>query len=352
MERKKKPESSLAKQMKARAATKVQSVPSSAGNTEVMISTGSTLLDLAISGQRVHGGGLPGGILVEIFGPNGTGKTVFLCEIGGAIQRQGGSLMFHDPEARLNKQFASMFDLDTSKMSYDTPDTVPQVFKAVRAWAPTTPKKINGIMADSLAALSTDLEMGQEDGDKMGMRRAKELSEECRKTARILSQNNYLMVASNQVRVDVGGMGNTKYKTPGGEAVGFYSSVRLQIKPAFKGNKIKKKVTIKGKEVERIVGINIDVHVFKNSVAAPYKTVPVTIIFDYGIDDVRQNLQFIKTYTKSSTYIFKGEKLAVSLEQSIKKIERYEREDELKEEVIALWAEIEEQFVSNRKRKR
>ena len=67
-----------------------------------MISTGSTLLDLIISGTRVRGGGLPGGILVEIFGPSGTGKTVLLCEIGGVIQRQNGDVRYGDPEARLN----------------------------------------------------------------------------------------------------------------------------------------------------------------------------------------------------------------------------------------------------------
>ena len=69
------------------------------GNDEVMISTGSTLLDLAISGGRKRGGGLPGGILVEIFGPSGCGKTVLLCEIAGGVQRQKGKIMFRDPEA-------------------------------------------------------------------------------------------------------------------------------------------------------------------------------------------------------------------------------------------------------------
>ena len=77
-------------------------------NTDVMISTGSTLLDLAISGTAIRGGGLAGGIFVEIFGPSGSGKTVLLSEIAGGVQRQGGQVMFHDPEARLNKTFASV----------------------------------------------------------------------------------------------------------------------------------------------------------------------------------------------------------------------------------------------------
>ena len=170
------------------------------------ISTGSTLLDLAISGGRVRGGGLPGGVLVEIFGPSGSGKTVLLSEIAGFIQRQGGEVKFHDPEARLNQQFATMFGMELKEGDYYQPDTVPEVFETVRAWKP--PQKegiIHGIMADSLAALSTDMEMDKKDGDKMGMRRAKEFSEELRKTCRILKQNNFLMVCSNQVRINVDG---------------------------------------------------------------------------------------------------------------------------------------------------
>src|SRR5690606_5284105 len=116
-------------------------------------------------------GGIPAGILVEIFGPASAGKTVLLCQIAGNIQRTGGQIMFHDPEARLNKQFARMFGLDTEEIKYTTPDTIPQVFEEVRKWEPEG-DGVHGVFADSLAALSTDMEMG-EDGDKMGMRRAK-----------------------------------------------------------------------------------------------------------------------------------------------------------------------------------
>jgi len=93
------------------------------GDFGTIISTGSTLLDLAISGGRVRGGGLPGGILVEAFGPSGSGKTVLLSEIAGAVQRQNGEIMFADPEARLNKQFAAMFGLDLKDDDYSRPDT-------------------------------------------------------------------------------------------------------------------------------------------------------------------------------------------------------------------------------------
>jgi RecA/RadA recombinase len=320
------------------------------GDFGVVISTGSTLLDLAISGGRIHGGGLPLGILVEIFGPSGSGKTVLLSEIAGNVQRGNGNVIFHDPEARLNPQFAKLFGLKFDDMTYGMPDLVTQVFKGVREWEPETKKGVNGIFADSLAALSTDLEMDSKEGDKMGMRRAKEFSEELRKTCRILKQKNYLMVCSNQVRVnmDAGPYGQ-KYISPGGEAVGFYSSLRLR---ATKPEKLQSKVRVAGKEVRRPIGVRVEYEVFKSSVWKPYRTAPVTILFDYGLDDIRENLQFIKDYTKNTVYTVGGRKLDVSLERSIAIIEEDGFESDLKEEVITLWESIEGLFDTDRKPKK
>jgi recombination protein RecA len=344
MQRTKKPEQSLSDQMKNHLNSKVLKKPEYDGDVRHMISTGSTLLDLAISGGRVSGGGIPGGILVEIFGPNGSGKTVLLCEIAGTIQRKGGEVMFHDPEARLNKQFARMFDLDTDSINYIQSNTVTEVFGSVRDWKLTDAKKVNGVMADSLAALSTDLEMSTEEGDKMGMRRAKEFSEELRKTCRILTQNNLLMVCSNQVRESMEQYG-LKYKAPGGEAIGFYSSLRLRTN---KPDKIFNIVKVAGKEVKRVVGIKTEIEVFKSSVWKPYRTAPLVILFDYGIDDIRTNLQFIKDYTKNTVYCVGNEKLGQGMDESIKIIEESKLQRKLKQEVIGLWNEIESKFDSNR----
>jgi recombination protein RecA len=337
----------LSAQVKRHAESPVKKKKELDGNTETMITTGSTLLDLAISGGRVPGGGIPGGILVEIFGPSGTGKTVLLCEIAGAVQRKGGDVMFHDPEARLNKQFAAMFDLEVENIEYTTPNTVTEVFNSIQSWEPAG--NLNVIVADSLAALSTDMEMDSKDGDKMGMRRAKEFSEGLRKTARIFPQKNLLMVCSNQVRenLDAGPYGQ-KYKAPGGEAIGFYSSLRLRMKGA---TKIKQKITVKGKEVSRIIGITTEIEVFKSSVDKPYRTAPVTILFDYGIDDIRENLKYVKQMTGSKVYSLNGTSLTNSLEGSIELIEEGGHEEELRQEVIQLWEEIESKFDSERKKK-
>lgn len=317
------------------------------GNTEIMVSTGSTLLDLAISGGRKKGGGLPGGILIEIFGPSSTGKTVLLSEIAGAVQRLGGDTMFHDPEARLNKGFAKLFGFTLKKESYHQSDTVTEVFIKTRAWVPEEKGKIHAIFADSLAALSTNLEMDSKDGDKMGMRRAKEFSEELRKTARILVKKNWLMVCSNQIRenADAGGYGE-KHSTPGGKAVGFYASLRLRTKLI---EKIKVTKTISGKEVVRIIGVKIEIEVYKSSVDKPFRKAPLYILFDYGVDDIRANLQYLKDFKKTKTYAVGGVGVGVAMNDAIRYVESKGLEDTLKQEVIELWEEIEAKFVVERK---
>ncbi len=319
------------------------------GSGNKIVTTGSTLLDLAISGGRFKEGGIPAGILVEIFGPSGSGKTVLLCQIAGGVQKTGGKIMFHDPEARLNKQFAKMFGLDSDSIEYTMPNTIPEVFKSVRDWIPKTVKenKYNGVFADSLAALSTDMEMSKDEGDKMGMRRAKEFSEELRKTCRIITQQNVLMVCSNQIRqnLDAGPYGQ-KYKSPGGEAMGFYSSLRLRCSSS---QKLKVKRTMHGKEHERIVGIKTNVEVFKSSVWKPYRQAEIFIIFDYGIDDVRGNLNFVKSVSADTVYKIGEKNLGKSMDRAIRTVEEEGLEAELKAKTIEVWNEVEEKFDEKRK---
>lgn len=333
-----------------------------------MISTGSTLLDLAISGGKVRGGGIPGKILVEIFGPSGSGKTVLLAEISGDIQRKGGQVKFRDPEARLDKAFAAMFGLHIDmEKDYSRPDTVPELFAPVRSWKPKNVNVVNGYFGDSLAALSTDQELDEKDG--MGMRRAKEFSEECRKTCRVLDPKNVLMVCSNQVREVIGATEyQVKYTSPGGVAIGFYASLRLR---TMNPVKIKKVITAKaesdddedgeekGKKSkkknpnnERVIGVQTNIEVFKSSVWKPFRSAPITIIYDYGIDDIRENLQFVKEMTKGTTYTLNGSTLSREIDRAIQAIEEDRKEKALKEQVINLWEENEARFDSHRKSKR
>ena len=313
------------------------------------VSTGSTLLDLAISGGRIRGGGLPGGILVEVFGPSGSGKTVVLCQIAGEVQKQGGEILFNDPEARLNKRFATMFGLSVKSIDIKNPDTITEVFAPIRKWEPESNDVLNAVFVDSLAALSTKLEMTNPQGDTMGMRRAKEFSEELRKTCRIIKHKNILVVCSNQIR----GSGDAspyaeKTIAAGGYAIGFYSTVRLRF-----SNVVKQKITrkIHSNDIDRIIGITTRVDVYKNSTWSSYRSAPLTIIFDYGIDNIRENLRYVKQMQGKTVYTLRDRQLSKSLENSIAIIEKEGLEKELEEQVIDIWEGIEAQFASNRKRR-
>jgi len=339
----------LSKQIKRHSKLPVKKEQEYDGNFESIISTGSTLVDLAISGKRIRGGGIPGGILLEVFGPSQSGKSVFLSELAGEVERKGGEDQFHDPEARLDQEFSAIFGMHIKAENYHQPNTVTELFGNVRKWEPKAKKGIiHGIFADSLAALSTDMEMEEEDGDKMGGRRAKEFSEQLRKTCRIIKQKNYIMACSNQLRMK---MNTTKYEekytTPGGEAVKFYASIRLKFSTP---EKLDDTIKVAGKEIKKIIGIKTMVEAVK-TVDEPYRKAPLYIIYGYGIDDIRANLQYIKDYTSNTVYQVGDIVLDKSMEESIAMVEEQDLVLELKNEVIDLWEAIEAKFKTERKPK-
>lgn len=316
-----------------------------------VLSTGSTLLDLAISSGRVRGGGVCGGIVVEIYGRSGSGKTSILSELCGSAQSLGGQAQFQDPEARLDKEYQKTYGVSIAAKDYYQPDTVTELFSNFEKWNPPA-GFINVSANDSLAALSTDLEM--EKGDKMGMRRAKEFSQEFRTKARIINQRQDIMACSNQVRQ--GTYGDT---TPGGNAVGFYSSLRISINQVQKlekekeiqwrdeeGNKLSK-----SKKIKRAYGIESKAIVTKSSLDKPYREVPIYIVFDYGVDDVRGNLQWLKNTLGTTTYKAVN-KTYQGIDDAINWVEKNNLEDDLKNEVIDLWEAVEEKFRHIRKKKK
>ncbi len=304
------------------------------------ISTGSTLLDLALSGGRCEEGGVPGGILLEVFGKPSAGKSSILSEIGGSVQEKGGEVYFQDPEARLDAKYCQIYGLNIDPKNYSKPDTVTEVFDTLNKWDPSS-KKINAMCVDSLAALSTNLEL--EKGDKMGMRRAKEFSEGLRKTCRIIEKNNWIVACSNQVR-----QGDFGDITPGGRSTEFYCSARIKIMPM--GKVVKKKKLSSGKEIEKVMGIQSRCTIVKSSIDDPYRTADIYIVFGYGIDDVRANLQYRKDMLKETTYDC-FTKTYQSMDKAIQYIEENNLQKKLKKEVIILWNEIESLFKVNRRRK-
>ena len=327
------------------------------GSDQFLLSTGSTLVDLAISGRRFIGGGIPMGIFVEVFGKSSKGKTVLLLEMAGVVQRMGGDYLFLDPEARVNDEFANIFDFKMEHKKYKKPNTITDAFTLMKKWEP----KGNGpfvIFCDSIAALVSNEEDAGKGDEYSGARRARDFSQQLRQITRIIAEKNYLLICTNQMRQNLGaGPFGKKYKPTGGEAPEFYASLRLELKQPAKDGVLKMEKTIKGVLHKKIYGVQTDIFVEKSTVSTPYQTGSLRILFDYGVDDIVPNLVYLKKNLKASTYVLGGKNIGSSLDKAVQYIEhsdekiRRVRIKKLKDEVIELWTEIQKELTPNRLRK-
>jgi RecA/RadA recombinase len=339
-----------------------------------VISTGSTWLDLAICGERIHGGGVPGGCFMEISGPEASGKSALLAEMCGNVQAKGGDSSFKDPEYRIDEEYCHIYGMKLDKKNYTTPDTVEEVFEEIEKWTPQ-PRVLGAINfegVDSLASLSTDMEM--EDEDKMGQRRAKMFSQGFRKTCRLIKKRNILLACSNQMRD--GKYGDT---TPGGRAIKYYASLRIGLKileeitktidisetpqkeeqkemTRRERMKAQKEAKEKGEKPDKnkfvkSIGILTECAVKKSSVGEPYRKAKIYIIFGYGIDDIRGNLAYIKEMKNINGYLCPDGKTYLSLEQAVLHVEEQNLVADLKEQTITLWEAINNKFKTDRKPK-
>jgi len=309
-----------------------------------VISTGSTLLDLSISGGRVRGGGIPGGVLVEMYGPSGGGKTSLLAELCASTQRKGGDVRFRDPESRLDKEYSEIhgMSIDEKFFDYDRPDTVKEFFDDLWGWK-YNEGALNIFAGDSVAALSTELEMENEEGDKRGQKQAKEFSQNLRKTARKIGEKNILVAFSNQIR-----QGEHGEVTPGGNALAFYASLRLRVGQV---ELVEKELTLKsGKVIKKAMGIKSLCYVRKSTIDNPFRSAMIYIMFGYGIDDVRGNLQWYKDMMKGSVYDCFG-KTYKSIQDAVRYVEEKSLEAKLRNKVIDLWEDIEKKFKVERRPK-
>lgn len=315
-----------------------------------VISSGSTLLDLEISGRRRRGGGIPSGILMEIFGPSGCGKTTVLGEICANVQAAGGFALIGDGERRMGPDFIKYMGIRITKDNLRYPNTVSDVKDLILGTPETGGNIIDVTGVDSTASLLSDMDLSNKDGDKRGSSRAKEFHQLCRLAKGEMAKKNRLVVFTNQIQdVQDAMMFGPKEKTPGGNAVPFFSSLRLRVGPA-KDSKVKKTVKVGKYEVEKVVGVRSSVFVFKSSVDKPYGTADICIVFDYGIDDIRANLDYIKRMTGGTKY-WAVDKEIQSLDDAIRHIEDNGFEGELKEATINLWEEIDANFRLERKPK-
>lgn len=313
-----------------------------------MLSTGSTLLDLSISGRKVRGGGLPRGIMVEVSGVESTGKTAIVGEIISAAKNKDGSAKVCDPEGRFSVEYQKTFGIQLKENEYSRPDTVWEMFDLYDAFKPKGSTGLHIFACDSLAALSTEMEM--KNRDKMGMKRAKDFSEGFRKYARRIADSDGIFLCSNQVRESDGHL-----ITPGGRAIRFYASLRIQLTRGYPSWKVmrNRKIKLGGKEKEHSlqVGVISQARIIKSSIDAPFREAPLYIEFGYGVDDVRANLQWLKDMLGTTTYGL-GNTAAKGLDKAIQKIEDADMEDELRDTVIDTWDELMDNFEIDRKPKR
>jgi protein RecA len=317
------------------------------------VSTGSTLLDLAISGGRRRGGGVPGGILAEISGVPGIGKTALLCELGASAEKNHGQFKIADAEHRLDLYYAKTYGLNIDEDTLERPKTVSDVFKIIWDFEGSDNDAIDVIGVDSIASLTSSQELKEEEGDKRGQAKAKELHSLMRRTKQLVSEKRRLVVFTNQLIDDVGTSSfGPRTKTPGGYAIPYYSSLRLKVTRPMKGSQVKVERTIKGVKHERVIGIKSEVEVFKSTIDDPFRTAPVYIIFGHGIDDIRANLEFIKYNGKYDQYAVGDTNFGKLLPQAIHEVETNNLEEELREQVIDLWEEIQRNLTIERKTKR
>ncbi|CAZ87740.1 MAG: recombinase RecA [Thiomonas sp.] len=260
-----------------------------------VVSTGSLGLDIALGV-----GGLPRGRVVEIYGPESSGKTTLTLQVIAEMQKLGGTCAFIDAEHALDVQYASKLGVQLPDLLISQPDTGEQALEIVDALVRSG--SVDMIVIDSVAALTPKAEIEGEMGDSLPGLQARLMSQALRKLTANIKRTNCLVIFINQIRMKIGVMFGNPETTTGGNALKFYSSVRLDIRRI---GAIKKG--------EEVVGSETRVKVVKNKVAPPFKQAEFDILYGEGISREGEIVDLgvlAKLVEKSgSWYAYNGEKI-------------------------------------------
>ncbi len=288
------------------------------------IPTGSMTLDMALGI-----GGVPRGRIVEIYGPESSGKTTVALSIIAQAQKQGGEVAFIDVEHALDPVYAQALGVNINDLLVSQPDSGEQALEIAEALIRSG--AIDVIVLDSIAAMTTRAEIDGEMGDLHVGQLARLMSQAMRKLTAAISKSNCVAIFINQIREKIGVMYGNPETTPGGRALKFYASVRIEVR---KGEAIK--------SGNQIIGASTRCKVVKNKVAPPFKECQFDLMYGTGISrtgevlDLAVDLDIIKK--GGSWFSYKDQKLG----QGRDNVKEILKSDE------ALMKEIEEQILARR----
>ncbi len=260
-----------------------------------VVSSGSIALD-----QALGVGGYPKGRIIEVFGPESSGKTTIALHAIAEVQKNGGRAAFIDAEHALDPVYAKKLGVDTDELLLSQPDTGEQALEIVEALVRSEAMSI--IVIDSVAALVPQAEIEGEMGDSHVGLQARLMSQALRKLSGIINKTNTICIFINQLREKVGVMFGNPETTPGGRALKFYSTIRLDVRRS-------EQIKVNGD----VLGNKTVIKVVKNKVAPPFKTAEVEIMYGEGISksgeviDIASNLGIIDK--SGAWFSYKGEKI-------------------------------------------